>query len=58
MRKFMAWWIRLHRSGAPGDTRTLRDIGLESWNSELAQRVHAQRQLAALRHAAAQIGAY
>jgi len=40
------------------DAHTLKDIGVESWNSELGERVHAHRQRQWLRLAAARIGAY
>ena len=40
------------------DARTLRDIGLESWNGMLAERLQAYRQRQWLRLAAARIGAY
>jgi len=40
------------------DARTLKDIGIESWSSELAGEVHAHRQRQWLRIAAARIGAY
>jgi hypothetical protein len=40
------------------DSRTLRDIGLDSWNAHLAERVEVQRQRQLLRLAAAGIGMY
>lgn len=40
------------------DARTLRDIGLQSWNAELGQRMEARRQRHLLRQAAARIGVY
>ena len=40
------------------DARTLRDIGLQSWNAELGQRMESQRQRHLLRQAAARIGVY
>ena len=40
------------------DSRTLRDIGLDSWNAHLAERVEVQRQVRLLRLAAARIGMY
>jgi hypothetical protein len=40
------------------DAHTLKDIGVESWNGELAARAHAYRQRESLRLAAARIGAY
>jgi hypothetical protein len=40
------------------DAHTLKDIGIESWNSELAGQAHAYRQRQWLRMAAARIGAY
>ena len=40
------------------DAHALKDIGVESWNSDLAAQVHARRQQHSLRLAAARIGAY
>lgn len=40
------------------DAHALKDIGIESWNSELAGQAHARRQRQWLRLAAARIGAY
>jgi len=40
------------------DRHSLRDIGLESWNSELAERVAERRRHERVRHAAAHIGCY
>ena len=40
------------------DSRTLRDIGLDSWNAHLAERVEVQRQHRLLRLAAARIRMY
>ncbi|HXU42988.1 MAG TPA: DUF1127 domain-containing protein [Burkholderiales bacterium] len=40
------------------DSRTLRDIGIDSWNTHLAERVELQRQQRLLRLAAARIGMY
>jgi uncharacterized protein YjiS (DUF1127 family) len=40
------------------DSRTLRDIGIDSWNAHLAERVEVQRQRRLLRLAASRIGAY
>lgn len=40
------------------DSRTLRDIGLQSWNAELADRFEMERQRRLLRLAAARIGVY
>jgi uncharacterized protein YjiS (DUF1127 family) len=40
------------------DSRSLRDIGLDSWNVHLAERAEAQRQLQLRRLAAARIGTY
>lgn len=40
------------------DSRTMRDIGLDSWNAHLAERVDLQRQHRLLRLAAARIGMY
>jgi hypothetical protein len=43
---------------APLDSRTLKDIGLESWNAHLAERVHVHRERKLLRVAASRIGVY
>jgi uncharacterized protein YjiS (DUF1127 family) len=40
------------------DARTLRDIGLESWNAHLVERVERRRQQQLLRLAALRIGSY
>ena len=40
------------------DLRSLRDIGLDSWNAELAERVERRRQHDLLRLAASRIGVY
>ena len=40
------------------DSRTLRDIGLDSWNAHLAERVDVQRQRQLLRLAATRVGMY
>jgi len=40
------------------DSRTLRDVGLDSWNAHLAERMEVQRQRQLLRLAAARIGMY
>ncbi|MEA3192602.1 MAG: hypothetical protein QOD26_935 [Betaproteobacteria bacterium] len=40
------------------DGHTLRDIGLESWNSELAERLESRRQHRLLRRAATRIGMF
>jgi uncharacterized protein YjiS (DUF1127 family) len=40
------------------DLHTLRDIGLESWNSELAERAVERRRRERVRLAAAHIGLY
>jgi len=40
------------------DAHALRDIGLDSWNPHLAERVELQRQQRLLRLAAARIGTY
>jgi len=40
------------------DTHTLRDIGLEAWNSELAQRATERRRREQLRLVASHIGLY
>lgn len=60
MEKLRAWWKkRTDREVlARLDARGLKDIGLESWNGALAERVHAHRQRQLLRIAAARIGAW
>ena len=64
MRKMLAWFQRAKQARADREilarlnSRTLRDIGLESWNAHLAERVEVQRQSHLLRLAAARIGAY
>lgn len=40
------------------DARTLRDIGMESWNAHLVERAERQRQLRITRLAALRNGAY
>ena len=40
------------------DAYTLRDIGIESWNAQLAERLEAQRQRRLLRLAALRVGVY
>ena len=60
MKKLLAWWLGRndHEDLSRLDTHTLKDIGLESWNGELAERLHAQRQRQILRILAARIGTY
>ena len=60
MKKLWAWWTgRNDREDLSRlDAHTLKDIGLESWNGELAERLHAQRQRQILRILAARIGTY
>jgi uncharacterized protein YjiS (DUF1127 family) len=68
MRKLLALWFaaftRAQRARADRyvlehlDTHTLRDIGLESWNPELAERVAQRRRRQQIRLAAAHIGLY
>jgi hypothetical protein len=64
MRKLWGWFRRVQQERADRealmrlDTYALKDIGLESWNSALAERLVARRQRQALRLAAARIGAY
>jgi uncharacterized protein YjiS (DUF1127 family) len=40
------------------DSRTLRDIGLDSWNAHLAERVEVQRQRQLRRLTAERMGTY
>jgi hypothetical protein len=62
MRKLLAWWQRSRQARIERDVlerldaRTLRDIGLPSWNAELAERLEAERQRRILRLAASRIG--
>ena len=60
MKKILAWWqARVQREAlARLDERSLKDIGLESWNGAYAERLHAYRQRRLLRLTAARIGAY
>ena len=64
MRKLWGWFRRAQQERADRealmrlDTYALKDIGLESWNNELAERVHSHRQRQVLRLAAMRIGAY
>jgi hypothetical protein len=64
MKKLLAAWIRARQARAERevlarlDARSLKDIGLESWNGALAERVHAHRQRQVILLAAARIGAY
>ena len=64
MKKLWAWFCRSQEERANRevlsrlDSRALKDIGLESWNNELAERVHSHRQRELLRLAAMRIGAY
>lgn len=69
MRRLLAWWLRVYRAFqlaqkaraerevlARLDARALRDIGLQSWNAELADRAETERQRRLLRLAASRIG--
>jgi len=64
MGKILAWFQRAKQARADREilarlnSRTLRDIGLESWNAHLTERAEVQRQRHLLRLAAARIGAY
>ena len=40
------------------DSRTLRDIGIESWSAQLIERVEVRRQHRLLRLAASRLGVY
>ena len=61
MRKLLAWWFRARQARADRealfrlDSRTLRDIGLDSWDAHLAER---RRQERILRAAAYRVGTY
>jgi len=71
MRKLLAWWPQFYEALkraqqaradreilARLDARSLRDIGLESWDAQLSERVEVRRQRNLLRLAASRIGAY
>ena len=68
MRKFLAGWYEAIRRAQQAraereilarlDAHSLRDIGLESWNAQLAERVDHRRQRRLLRLAAARLGTY
>ncbi len=60
MRKLLNWWqARIDRDRlARLDAHTLRDIGIEAWNSEIGQRIDAQRGRVLMRLAAMRFGAY
>jgi uncharacterized protein YjiS (DUF1127 family) len=71
MKKVLAWWLRLYEAIqlaqqaradrevlARLDARALRDIGFDSWNAHLVERVELQRQHRLLRLAGARIGTY
>ena len=64
MRKLLAWWRRARQvradqeSLARLDAHTLRDIGIESWNAQLVERLEARRQRRLQRLAALRIGVY
>jgi hypothetical protein len=64
MKTFLAWIRRTKRESADRevlsrlDARSLKDVGLESWNGALAQRLESYRQREVLRLAMKRIGAY
>ena len=64
MRKLLAWWRRARQARADReslarlDAHTLRDIGIESWNAQLVERLEARRQRRLQRLAALRIGVY
>ena len=60
MRKLLSWWqARIDRERLMRlDAHTLRDIGLESWHSELGQHADKHRERALMRLAAMRLGAY
>lgn len=64
MRTLLAWWLRMHRRHLANrqvralaylDARTLKDIGLESWRSQLGARIELTR-AEAQRWSAARMG--
>jgi hypothetical protein len=65
MKKLFAWWSRRARQAradtellARLDARTLRDIGVDSWNAHLVARVELERERRLLRLAASRIGEF
>lgn len=60
MRKLLNWWqARIDRERlARLDAHTLRDIGLEAWNSEIGQHADRYRERTLMRLAAMRFGAY
>ena len=64
MRTFLAWIRRAKQERADRevlarlDARSLKDIGLESWNGAFAEQMHVHRERQVLRNVAARIGAY
>ena len=64
MRKLLAMWMKAQQARADREVlarlgaHTLTDIGLETWNGTLAERLHADRQRQILRIVAGRIGAY
>jgi uncharacterized protein YjiS (DUF1127 family) len=52
MRTLLAWWLKMHRRHLANrqlrelahlDARTLKDIGVQPWNSPVGARVEAMR---------------
>jgi len=71
MKTLRAWWLGVYEAMqraqqaradreilARLDARALRDIGFDSWNAHLVERVELQRQHRLLRLAGARIGTY
>ena len=64
MKTFLAWIRRTRQESADRqvlsrlDARSLKDVGLESWNGALAERLQSFRQREIMRVAARRIGAY
>ena len=64
MRKLDAAFMRARQARADQavleqlDARTLRDVGLEAWNSVLAERLESHRQRHLLRLASAHFGMF
>lgn len=71
MSKTSAWWRRVYEAFqraqqaradrevlARLDARALRDIGLDSWNVHLAERVEVERERRLLRLAAGRLGTF
>lgn len=64
MRKLYEAFVRARRAHADRavlqqlDARSLRDVGLEAWNSQLAEQLESHRQRQVLRLALSRIGMF